>query len=738
MTLDRGALLNNRYRVQEILGQGGMGAVYRAVDENLGMEVALKENLFTTDEYARQFRREAVILATLRHPNLTRVTDHFVIEDQGQYLVMDYIEGEDLRQRMDRAGLIKEEEVIIIGAAICDALTYLHTRTPPIVHRDIKPGNVKITPAGQIYLVDFGLAKIIHTDQVTTTGARAMTPGYSPPEQYGTARTDSRSDLFSLGATLYAALTGTIPEDALARAMDQTDLTQIRKRNPRVSRRLASVIEKALAVRPDERYQTADEFKQALLNVRGITTSRRMGEYHITPPPNTHEAQPIYANPAPAQNGPAEFTPTPREQLPLPSSTPILELASSPRDPPARFGSGIVLFIVILAVVGLVAYQFYPAWPGQAARLMQPILSMAGLVDTATLRSIATSETPALTPTIQPLFSPTPAAPSATLAIVLPPEASATITPSPQPTSTFTPRPPTETPTPLPTALGGGSGQIAFASDRSGKAQIWLMNVDGAGEPQQLTDLVEGACQPAWSPDGLQIVFISPCEGNQDFYPNASLYTINADGSDFTPLSGVPVGDFDPSWSLDGKSILFTSYRNALRPRVYLLTLADNSVKALSGAFSLDYHPAWSPDGRKIAFVTTQKGPVQVWTMNADGSNQQIFSRSGDAINKSPVWSRDGQFILFTQQNIENFLPSLVVGSYVEGDYKEFKFNLGPTPAREARYSPDGLWLVFEAWPSGGNHDVYLMSASGSGRVKLTDWERNDFDPAWRPAVLTP
>src|SRR4030043_1387600 len=117
MTLERGSLLNKRYRIVEILGQGGMGSVYRAVDENLGVEVAVKENLFTTEEYARQFRREAVILANLRHPNLPRVTDHFVVEQQGQYLVMDYIEGEDLRQRMDRVGALPEQEVIIIGVA---------------------------------------------------------------------------------------------------------------------------------------------------------------------------------------------------------------------------------------------------------------------------------------------------------------------------------------------------------------------------------------------------------------------------------------------------------------------------------------------------------------------------------------------------------------------------------------------------------------------------------------------
>src|SRR5512142_1467313 len=125
MTLERGTLLHKRYRIVEILGQGGMGSVYRAIDENLGVEVAVKDNLFTTEEYARQFRREAVILASLRHPNLPRVTDHFVIEGQGQYLVMDYIEGEDLRQRMDRVGVISEEEAILIGAAMCDALSYL-------------------------------------------------------------------------------------------------------------------------------------------------------------------------------------------------------------------------------------------------------------------------------------------------------------------------------------------------------------------------------------------------------------------------------------------------------------------------------------------------------------------------------------------------------------------------------------------------------------------------------------
>ena len=127
-----------------------MGSIYRAVDENIGAEVAVKENLFTSEEYARQFRREAVILANLRHPNLPRVTDHFVIDGQGQYLVMDFIEGEDLRERIDHQGLLSDADSVILGTAICEALTYLHSRQPQIVHRDIKPGNVKITPSAEI------------------------------------------------------------------------------------------------------------------------------------------------------------------------------------------------------------------------------------------------------------------------------------------------------------------------------------------------------------------------------------------------------------------------------------------------------------------------------------------------------------------------------------------------------------------------------------------------------------
>ena len=268
MTLKQGELLLERYRIVEVLGHGGMGSIFRAVDENLGAEVAVKENLFTIDDYARQFRREATILANLRHANLPRVSDHFSVDDQGQYLIMDYIEGEDLQERLERIGPFEEEEVVFIGASLCDALAYLHSRDPVVLHRDIKPANVRITPRGEVYLVDFGLAKLIQGDLTTTTGARAMTMGFSPPEQYGAARTDARTDIYSLGATLYTALTGLTPEDSLAQTMDQVELTPVRERNPKISKRVAEAVEKALQVHPVDRFQLAAEFKNELLKAQ--------------------------------------------------------------------------------------------------------------------------------------------------------------------------------------------------------------------------------------------------------------------------------------------------------------------------------------------------------------------------------------------------------------------------------------------------------------------------------------
>ena len=714
--LERGSLLHKRYRIVDILGQGGMGAVYRAVDENLGVDVAVKENLFTTDEYARQFRLEAVILANLRHANLPRVTDHFVIGDQGQYLIMDFIDGEDLRQRMERIGSISEEEAILVGAAMCDALQYLHTRKPSIIHRDLKPGNVRIAPDGHIFLVDFGLAKLVKGSQATTTGARAMTPGYSPPEQYGTARTTARTDIYSLGATLYAALSGVIPEDGLARAMDNVELTPLRKRNPRVSRKLAAAIEKAMAVKPEDRFQSAEEFKQALLT-SNVKTQRLEGDLILTPPP---EAQEPEENLALVNEIPRD----PADGLILPPAT--------SESPPKSRGVGrwvffsFFLLTILLAILAIIAF-----WKPMTKAIL-------GLPATTT--SVPVPTLTAAAPTVQPERS-TPSASVQAKTVTLLPMLVVTRTPLPTYMPSITPIP-TETLGPTPTALGGGYGQIAFASDRTGAPQIFIMNADGS-DPRQVTNMVDGACQPAWSPNGLRLVFISPCPKRQEQYPGAILYVINADGSGVSPLAAGDGGNFDPAWSPDGTRIAFTSLRDG-SAQIYILRLADNTVSRLTEASSdikfpdWSSQPTWSPSGTQIVYTAHSRltNSKQIWVMSDAGQGPKFLIPRGDMYwDFLPTWSPDGNTILFSETSGDQELGWLMTFNIQTAKVDHLRVQAYGT---HDDYSSDGTWVVYESLdiqdPGRQDYDIYRIQADGTGTILLlTNDLSMEFDPAWRP-----
>lgn len=716
MTLEQGTLLNGRYRIVDILGQGGMGSVYRAMDENLGVEVAVKENLFTTDEYARQFRLEAVILASLRQANLPRVMDHFVFEGQGQYLVMDYIEGEDLRQRMERQGTISEDDAILIGSAMCDALAYLHTRKPPVLHRDIKPGNVKITPDGHVYLVDFGLAKLVQGSQTTTTGARAMTPGYSPPEQYGTARTDPRSDIYSLGATLYAALTGVIPEDGLARVMDNIQLTPIRKHNSSVSRRLSAVIEKAMEAYPDDRYQNAEEFRRALLSCSSKT--QRLVDLDVNVNVSTPPIQ------APEEGEKEKKAMSPLEAIADSLTTATMRLRRRNRN--VAFSG--VWFVVILLVL-LIGFIWSRGGVDRAAMAILP-------------PDVAQTYLPNMFPTQTdtPLTS-TPEPPT------IEPSRTATITPSP--TSTLT-----DVPTPTVTPLGGGPGQIAFASDRTGIPQIYIRNVDGTGM-RQVTDEIDGACQPDWSPDGLRIVYVSPCRTRQDDYRGSSLFVINTDGTGKISLPTSPGGDFEPDWSPDGKKIAFTSFRDGYY-EIYAINMESNplyqvdrltNAQAIS-ASSYARQPAWSPFSSQIAYVLKRVGVTQIWfttgqpAITTSKPNELLVLTTNSGTNDFlPVWSPDGEYIAFNQSNLDGTAPAWLMRIRYEDRNNKLAVQvpLNILPVLDVTFSPDGFWMAFESKPDEkSKHDIYLSTVTGASRQRFTTDPGFDFDPVWRPVPPTP
>ena len=284
MPLIPGQVLNNRYRIVKLLGQGGYGAVYKAWDTNVSGAVALKENFDTSPAAQSQFAREATILFNLRHPNLPRVSDHFSLPGQGQYLVMDFIEGEDLEELCLRSGgRLDEAQVLPWIGQVLDALVYMHAQQPPVIHRDIKPANIKISsgsdptqPAGKAILVDFGVAKVYDPNQRTMTGARAITPGYAPFEQYGHRPTDTRTDIYAIGATLYRLLTGQEPPESIDR-MGGTPLLNPRQLNPAITLETASVIIRALELQPAQRFQSAIEFKSALLAQTANSTILSLG-----------------------------------------------------------------------------------------------------------------------------------------------------------------------------------------------------------------------------------------------------------------------------------------------------------------------------------------------------------------------------------------------------------------------------------------------------------------------------
>jgi serine/threonine protein kinase len=265
MPLTTGQVLNNRYRIVRLLGHGGMGAVYKAWDLNMECPRALKENLDTSPEAQRQFKREAQILGALTHPNLPKVIDHFILPGQGQYLVMEFVEGEDLGEKLQHAGgpLSAAQALDWIGQA-CTALEYLHTQNPPVIHRDIKPANIKITPQGKAMLVDFGIAKIFDPKLSTTAGAKAVTPGYSPMEQYMVGQhTGPYTDIYALGATLYTLLTGQVPTQAPERSLG-TSMPAPRALNLSISPELEMAVLKAMAIQPQDRFQSAGDFASAL------------------------------------------------------------------------------------------------------------------------------------------------------------------------------------------------------------------------------------------------------------------------------------------------------------------------------------------------------------------------------------------------------------------------------------------------------------------------------------------
>jgi formylglycine-generating enzyme required for sulfatase activity len=313
---------------------------------------------------------------------------------------MDYVEGEDLQAMLDNGGLSPLPEIKVIPwiEQVCDALTYLHSQSPPVVHRDIKPSNIKITPGGEAMLVDFGIAKEYTPGQHTTLGARAVTPGYSPPEQY-VGGTDIQSDIYALGATLYTLLTGEIPPASVDIMSGLSEPPQpVDEINPEVSSEVSAAVSQAMQLQRSVRTQSAAEFKSAL-------------SPDVSPPPVVQTAETEFA-PAPYVSETESVPPTPVE---VPSRQIswkyiIAGLLLIPR----KYIIGGLLLIIVLAAVFFGGNAIKDRSDERAANQTATSQALVVIDDsTATSTALSTS-----TFTVEP---PTPTQPEATSAPTLTP-----------------------------------------------------------------------------------------------------------------------------------------------------------------------------------------------------------------------------------------------------------------------------------------------------------------------------
>jgi serine/threonine-protein kinase len=265
-------LLQDRYRIIEIIGGGGRGKVYRAEQVSLRRKVAIKEiveNILNDPqekaEAIRLFNNEAQILGSLDHRNLPKVHDFFSENDR-LYLVMDYIDGQTLEQLIESSSsFLPEAKVIEWAIEVCDVLEYLHTQNPPIIFRDIKPGNIMLTKTGQIKLIDFGIARLFNPAKGNDTVIMG-TMGYAPPEQYSKkGSTEPRSDIYALGATLYHLISRHDPTTDIPFFFPNKD---VRSFNPNISIPFADVIHRATQTDRSNRFGSAVEMRAALEAIR--------------------------------------------------------------------------------------------------------------------------------------------------------------------------------------------------------------------------------------------------------------------------------------------------------------------------------------------------------------------------------------------------------------------------------------------------------------------------------------
>ncbi len=628
-----------KYRILARLGRGGTANVYKAYQPSLDRYVAVKalhRHLAEDEDFIRRFEREASAVARLRHPNIVQVHDFDHTGDL-YYMVMEFIEGPSLKKELHARSFSGKfftlPEIARVFSALGSAIDYAHKQG--MVHHDLKPANILLTAQGQTVLTDFGIAKIVGGSTHTLTGAVFGTPKYMSPEQGQGQRGDERSDIYSLGIILFEMITGQVPFD------DDTPYTIISRHiseplplpssfKSDLPPDVEQVILKAAAKSPDDRYKTGRELARALNDAVGLSVEH-------APPVSAPVVPLTEADELPTVDLDAEFPayiPTEEMEISPPSKTAVLESSGGFPGPRALAVAGAV---ILLLLVGLISALVVVPMARQRGNLEITSTAQAIASMTSQAANLVAASTP--TPTSAPTNTPTnTVSPTSTHTPVPSPTSTSTSTPTPSPIPTDTPTstPTVEPPSPTPVPIGPADlyNRILFLSDRDGVTRLYSMMPDGSDQ-QLVPDpgiYNQLRASEALSPDGKQQLVVRT-EGN------AELWLITLDGSqDEWRVTYTAENDFDPAWSPAGDTIAYVSEKTG-NGDIYISTPLGFAAERITfNEDPYDRHPTWSPDGQYVAFWSNaQYGLKQIYIYDTL-TGETRYVGGGPFNDWDPLW----------------------------------------------------------------------------------------------------
>lgn len=685
-----GTIIKDRYRFDALVGEGTFARVFRVHDLRRNVDLAakvLRDDIAHEPTFIERFRREAEVLRQLQHPHIVRYYE--TVEDrQAVFILLDFVEGITLQTHLYQLGRpLTVKEALQFVRPLCAALSYAHGEN--IIHRDIKPGNILISQTGQVYITDFGIARLIDDAGTLTQGMMVGTPLYMAPEQILGQPVTPATDIYGVGVLLYQMLTGKVPftgnrydaqgttlADKVAYEHLNLPPQNPRDHNPDLSHAAQSVILRCLRKEPTSRYPSALAVYDALAETVGATPAELeaiYGEPKPQPPGVKLPEWSQVANPPVTQPPPVPTTPS---QRPVPDNPYTNQTISRqevvyPADPPPPLMSNYQYRMEDLQPMAPVP----PASKHESSSFSRWVMVLVGIGVTALLLVCLGAVY-----VIFDLFTVNNDEPAPTRRAV-PTEAAVVATIPGQPTVPPTPINLDDvitTPTTAP-QTSGGTGAIVYASDRDGNLNLYHLDL-ASGEEMQLTDDSLNETGADFSPDGSQIVYYAYTGSGA-----ADLWVMNADGSNQRQLTDTDANERVASWSPDGTQLAYHSDADG-DYEIYILDVATGTGRPITSNENIDdLAPAWSPDGALIAFHSDENNNFnEIFVMQPDGSERRQVT--------------DGQW-----------------------------------NAAFAGWSPDSRRLVFHAITSGDQYDLYTIDADGSNYQTLFEDSNQQRHGDWSP-----